>query len=145
MNDRRPISVCQRRLFTIWAVLGGLALALVLAQMLPGGVYAKQSGEVLDWFLPTVVPTFTLMLGTVVADVLKPEPGATVDAFTYRLAVWISTLYLGSVIAILLVYAQSPSPVADLKASGKLIAALYSFVGIVLGAFFVTRRSTPTN
>lgn len=143
MNERRPISACQRRLFTLWAVLGGLALLIVLVQMAPGGVYASHAGEVLDWFLPTVVPTFTLMLGTVVADVLKPEPGATVDAFTYRLAVWMSVLYLGAVILVLLMYAQSPSPVSDLKASGKLIAALYSLVGVVLGALFVTRRSTP--
>ncbi|MGA2384564.1 MAG: hypothetical protein ABSB75_01970 [Candidatus Limnocylindrales bacterium] len=141
MSGRRPISACQRRLLALWAVLGGLALVVVLAQIAPGGVYATHAGEVLDWFLPTVVPTFSLMLGSVIADIRSPEPGASVDAFTYRLAVWISILYLGLVILILLIYAQSPTPVEELKGSGKLIAALYSAVGIVLGGFFVTRRS----
>lgn len=141
MNERRPLVVCQRRLLAAWGSLGGIALVIVLFQVAPGGVYAAHRGEVLNWFLPTVVPTLSLMIGAVVALGMRPDPGATVDGLTYRLALWLSVAYLGVVIAALLMFPQSRTPVNDLKGSATVITAIYSLVGIALGALFGTKRS----
>jgi len=140
MNQRLPLVACQKRLLTVWGVLGGLALAVVVFQVMPGGVYEAHRAEVLDWFLPTVVPTLTLMIGAVVALGMAPDQSATVDGLTYRLALWLSVVYLVVVIVALLMYAQSRSPVADLKGSAAVVAAIYSLVGITLGAMFGTRK-----
>ena len=141
MSDRRPISKCQRRLLTLWGLGGAIALAIVIVQTAPGGAYASHAGELLDWFLPTVIPTISLMVGTVMANLRAPDKEATVDQFTYRLVFWLSVLYLLLVIGVLLLYAQSPTPVADLKGSGRLVTALYSIVGVALGALFVSKAS----
>ena len=144
MSARLPITQCQRRLLTLWGVGGAIALAIVIVQTAPGGAYASHAGELLDWFLPTVIPTISLMVGTVMANLRAPDKEATVDQFTYRLVSWLSALYLLLVIGALLVYAQSRTPVDDLKGSGRLVTAFYSVVGVALGTLFVSKASTQS-
>lgn len=131
---------CQRRLLIVWAGLGGLGFLVVLLQTSPAGTYHEHSGDVWEWFLPTVVPTFSLMLGTLVGQARDSASGATVESFYYRLALWSSVAYLVLVIVLLLMYAQSPSPVAELKSTGKVVTSLYGLVGITLGTFFISKK-----
>jgi hypothetical protein len=140
MSGRVPLRDCQVRLLILWAGLGGLALVVLLIQVAPGGVYAGRSSDLLDWFLPTVMPTISLMVGTLVAE-KRAEPSPTVDRFAYRLALWLSVLYLLIVIVALLAFADSRTPLDDLRGSAKLITAIYGLVGLALGVLFVTQKS----
>ena len=140
-RGRLPVRACQHKLLILWCVMSAVALVVVMVQTATGGVYAARAGDVFDWLLPTVVPTLSLMVGTVVADARAADSGATVDAFTYRFVFWVSLAYLVLVILALLMNAQSPDPVAALRALGKIVSGLYTVVGISLGAFFVTRKS----
>jgi hypothetical protein len=63
---------------------------------------------------------------------------------SYRLVFWLSALYLLLVIGALLVYAQSRTPVDDLKGSGRLVTAFYSIVGVALGTMFVSKASAQS-
>lgn len=141
MSRRVSVVQCQRRLLIVWGGIGGLALIVVLIQTSPRGAYHANASDVWEWFLPTVVPTVSLILGTLVAGARTPEPDATVELFYYRLALWSSVLYLALVVALLLMYAQSPTPIADLKSTSRVVTALYGVVGIALGTFFVSKKS----
>jgi hypothetical protein len=144
MSARLEMRRCQRRLLAVWSGWSILGLGVVLVQTSPGGAYEANGGAVWDWFLPTVIPTLSLMLGTVLADARESsdaaEPAATVDALAYRVALWASVLYLVLVLALLLTYAQAPTPVEALRAQGRLVSAIYSIVGVALGTFFVSKR-----
>lgn len=144
MTSRRIIRDCQRKLLLVWAVLGSTASIIVLVQTAPGGVYHTNASDVWDWFLPTLIPTLSLMVGTVAAEVRTPDPDATVDDLAYRVALWASVLYLALVIGLLLAYAQSGTPVTDLKGSSKLVSSVYGIVGVTLGTFFVSKRTDKT-
>lgn len=140
MSARMSIVACQRRLLLLWVILGGAALVVILVQTSPRGTYRENASDIWEWFLPTVVPTLSLMLGTLVAEARAPSGSATVDAFYYRMASWLSAAYLALVIVFLLMYAQSSTPVADLKSTGKLVTSLYGIVGIALGVFFASKK-----
>ncbi|HEX9106602.1 MAG TPA: hypothetical protein VF832_05230 [Longimicrobiales bacterium] len=140
-RDRLPVRACQHKLLILWCVMSALALVVVMIQTASGGVYASHASEVFDWLLPTLVPTLSLMVGTVVADARAADSGASVDAFTYRFVFWVSVAYLLLVMLALLMNAQSPDPVGALRTLGKIVSGLYTVVGISLGAFFVTRKS----
>ena len=143
MSARLDVRRCQRRLLALWAGVSVAAFAIVLVQTGPGGAYERDAGAVWDWFLPTIVPSLSLMLGTVLADA-RATPGdvprVTVDALAYRIAFTTSVLYLLLVVALLLMYAQAASPGAALREQGRLVSSLYAIVGLALGTFFVSRE-----
>jgi hypothetical protein len=141
MSTRRRVVECQRRLLILWATVGGLAALTLLIQTSPGGAYEAQAAEAWDWFLPTVIPAISLMIGSVAAEAANAESEATVDGFVYRIAFVASLVYLALVFTLLLMYAQSPNAITNLKRSGKLVTALYALVGAALGALFVSRKS----
>jgi hypothetical protein len=144
MSARLDMRRCQRRLLALWGGWSVIGLGVVLVQTSPGGAYEANGGAVWDWFLPTVIPTLSLMLGTVLADARQPaddaDPPSTVDAVAYRVALWTSVLYLVLVLALLLMYAQAPAPVDALRERSRLVSTIYSVVGIALGTFFVSKR-----
>jgi hypothetical protein len=141
MSARISVVRSQRRLLGVWAGTSIVAAIMVLVQTSPGGAYHSSATDVWEWFLPTVVPTMSLMLGTVVAEARGPGTSGTVDVFYYRLALWTSLAYLALVLGLLLSYAQSPTPVADLKSTSRLVTGLYTLVGVALGTFFVSKKS----
>lgn len=141
MSARISVAQSQRRLLVVWGGISILAAVMVLVQTSPHGAYHSNASAVWEWFLPTVVPTMSLILGTVAAEARAPAASGTVEVFYYRLALWVSLAYLALVLGLLLMYAQSPTPVADLKSTSRFITVLYSLVGIALGTFFVSKKS----
>lgn len=140
MRARISVAQCQRRLLAVWGGTSLLAAVMVLVQTSPKGAYHSSANDVWEWFLPAVVPTVSLIVGTVVAGARGPANKATVEVFYYRLALWASLAYLALVLGLLLTFAQSPKPVAELKATSHLVTGLYSLVGIALGTFFVAKK-----
>lgn len=82
------------------------------------------------------------MFGTVVAEMRETESTATIDEFVYRLTLWGSLSYLLLVFVFLFMCTRSTTAIADLKAAGSVITPLYSIIGILLGALFVSKRTT---
>jgi formate-dependent nitrite reductase membrane component NrfD len=81
------------------------------------------------------------MVGTVVAEVRANDPDATVDGFAFKLVLWASVAYLALVLTLLMMFAQSRTPIDDLKDSSKLVTAVYAIVGVALGTLFVSKRA----
>lgn len=141
MSKRVPVVRCQQRLLILWSALTVLAVVVLLVQSTPNGVYYRQAAELWDWLLPIVVPTLSLMVGTIIAQAMAEDSTATASQFAYRLALIASSLYLLLVIGLLLLFAEAPDVVSELKKLSKLIAALQAIVGLSLGAFFVSKKS----
>ena len=88
------MTVCKRRLASLWFVGGGILLLLVILQTLLGG-YGDKSGDAFGWLLPNIVPTLSLIIGVLVSDALgKGLPGKEADRFLFRLSFGLSCAYL---------------------------------------------------
>lgn len=148
-GDRLPMARCQQRLLLLWLALALVAFAVLIGQTLPAaGVYRAERGDVWNWFLPHVVPTLALMVGTVVNPATRAGAADTVDRFTYRLCVGLSLAFLAVLLGVLLAGAHACdatappcSPAAALRELAVVLTGVQTLVGLALGAFFVTRRA----
>jgi hypothetical protein len=92
-----------------------------------------------SWFLPTVIPTLTLMIGGFVADAQRiTEDNRSIGITIYRLTITMSIFYF---FVVLMTICSIPftvlSPVELLRKSNLWLVPLQGLVTAALGAFFV--------
>lgn len=129
----------QRRLATIWFSFGGGLFALVVAQSLTDR-YGEKTEEVWQWFLPTLLPNLSLMLGSFVTGIQSGSKATSksVPLFFYRIAFALSAFYLVVVLSTMVVIVGTlADPVLALKKSSLWLSPLQALVAIAIGAFFV--------
>lgn len=129
-------------LAAIWLVgAGGVFLLLVVQSLL--GHYEPATQEVWGWFLPTVMPTLSLIVGVLVADSRiarnsdKPVSGPTNSLF-FRLGAGMSVLYLLLVALSILIQPLLPqtSPLELMHRSSLWLGPLQGLTVATLGVFF---------
>ena len=138
MSERLPARTCKQRLALLWVAAGGLLFIVLILQSLFGR-YGERAEEAWAWFLPTIVPTLSLIIGGIVLEA-KAEPGSekTVDAFLFRLAFWLSAFYLLAVALTFFIQPFTGTPLLTLMARSNLwLAPLQGLAAAALGAFFV--------
>ncbi|WP_457651940.1 hypothetical protein [Rhodocaloribacter sp.] len=130
----------QKRLATLWFIGAGLLFFLLLLQTFFGR-YGDQTREAWSWFLPTIMPSLSLIAGVVATDAMgRSDPKATVDPFPFRVAYILSAAYLVIVSLTVLLSPFSPIPQIELMELSNLwLGPLQGLVGGVLGFFFVSR------
>jgi hypothetical protein len=143
MTDRPQLSASQHRLALIWFIGGGLAFVLVIALSLTGA-FGGQTPKAWSWFLPNIVPTLSLIIGTLVHDSARTPPeGTTVDGTLLRISLGLSVFYLVLLFGTLL--ARPPvtnlSPIEAMQMSSLWMIPLQGLVGGCLAAFFVSREN----
>ena len=144
MTDREGVAACQWRLAYVWFSGAGAILAILVAQTVYG-TYGGQVQKVWSWFMAAVLPTLTLMIGSLAYEA-RVEPagaGATVDRRMYRLSQGLSILYLFLVFAAVIARAFpiAVSPVEFMEQSNLWLLPTQGFVSGALGAFFVSRKN----
>lgn len=88
------MSKCKRKLAALWFTGAGVLFFILLLQSIFGR-YGDKSSEAWSWFLPTIMPTLSLVIGVLVMDTLGEGIRALeVDAFLFRLTFGISAAYL---------------------------------------------------
>jgi hypothetical protein len=128
----------RNRLALVW-FLGVLPLFLFV---IPGVVAAPDTGaSTWPWFLPTVMPNLSLIVGVWVADTRAGQAeDRQVDVFTYRLTLGLSAFYLLAIGALFLTHPFHPQGLAAwLQASQPWLAALQGLASLAMGAFYVQR------
>jgi hypothetical protein len=128
----------KRALTRIWFGASAVLLLLVLLLTVSGG--GKEHATVLwSWFLPTVMPTLSLIVSVFVNDVRNPLSKAKkVDRFVFRLAVVLSVAYLALVALTLLIKPFWGISMRDaLETSHLWLGPAQGLVVASLGAFFV--------
>lgn len=140
---RRPIQECQRKLALLWLAGSGVIFMLVLGQTFTG-VFGSDTESVWNWLLPNIVPTVSIIIGTLAASAFHSQSTSTVDGFIFRVAVALSAFYLIVTLGTILwssgLTVMRTSDV--LNKSKYWMAPVQGLLGIALGVFFVSRKAS---
>ena len=98
MRPRLLLTECQRSLAALWFPTAGAFLAILIAQSVRG-VYGSATEKAWSWAIPTVLPTLSLILGTVSRPRTREPSTKSVDQFAFRITYALSAFYLICVLA----------------------------------------------
>lgn len=139
MNGKVDMDRCQRRLAAVWFA-GSLIVFVALAAQTVLNRYGERAEDAWAWFLPTVVPTLSLILGVLISEQTKAARSRrlVVDEFLYRLALGLSLAYVALVALTLFLSPFSSSPILEvMRRSNLYLAPMQGLVAAALGVFFV--------
>jgi magnesium-transporting ATPase (P-type) len=132
--------IAQKRLLILWC-FGGLFLFIILIIQTVGDIYGLKVDEAWSWFLPTVIPTLTLMITVAIIEFSQSTTATAEqkqsDRFLFQLAFWLSLLYLVLVTFTLLRPRSIYTPIEWMKKSNLWLGPLQGLVTASLGAFFI--------
>jgi hypothetical protein len=135
---------CKRYLASLWFLGAGLLFFIILAQSILGR-YGDRSSEAWSWFLPTIMPTLSVIIGVLVMDAIGK--GVNIDeinGFLFKLTFGISCCYLFAVLLVILLQPfSSLSPFAVMSQSSLWLGPFQGLVAAAMSAFFV-QSATPT-
>lgn len=146
---RIPWKRAKTRLATVWLGGGGVIFLILLPMVMMGKFHGVPKGveDAFGWYLTTIMPNLSLIIGALVEDVrAEPEKKIKhVDSFFYRLAVGFSIFYLGVVLLTLFGSTFSILPpeergVAMLRLSNLWLAPIQGLVTGILGFFYLRAR-----
>jgi hypothetical protein len=133
---------CKKSLAKVWFLGAGIVFILILFQTL-FGKFSGQQEKAWGWFLPTVMPTLSLMIGVLVADA-KQEPAKDerkIDPFLFKLSMRLSISYFVVVLLTILVQPFTEMLILDLLEQSNLwLGPMQGLVAASLGAFFINRN-----
>ncbi len=136
-SSRIPTRVARRRLALLWFAGAAVVFLLVVGQSI-GGKYGSAVADAWSWFLPTVLPSLSIMVSVLVLDVRRSSRDRNVDRFVFRLTSWLSVSYLVLVLSTLLLQPiAGVEPIELMRRSNLWLGPLQGIVTAALGAFFV--------
>ncbi len=128
---------CQIRLMLVW-VVGSAILLLVAWLQIIFGHYGENGRDAIEWLLPAITPTLSLVVGVWANTALKKVKHAEmVGKGIYRIVIAASIFYLafiGLVFAIQPMVARPPLDV--IKDSSLIMAPLQGVICAFIGIFF---------
>ena len=135
------MSSSKKILGTIWVV--GFLLPFLLLIIMTNNNTLQDTTGAWGWFLPTMLPTISLIVAVFVSDAIKPDsPERRVSGFVLGLACVFSLLYIGLVlwVAIDIPLSTSPAKLTELlKNSNLYLGPIQGLLTAILGFFFVNR------
>jgi zinc transporter ZupT len=136
--------LAKKKLAKLWLVFGSALFVLVFSQSLAGR-FDPRIQEAWQWFLPTIMPTFMLIITVFIADGYANPSKAQqqVDRFIFRLAYNFSLGYLLLVLFTLIRASLSASegPLFEMLRSSNLwLGPAQGVASALLGYFFVTNK-----
>jgi hypothetical protein len=137
-----PLEIARSRLTAIWLIGGGLMFAILTLQSIMGR-YGGQMQQAWSWFIPTVLPTLSLMLGVIGASALGKKDLRNVRRDFYGIARWLSIAYLVVLAMTILLEPFSPmNPIQLFTASNYWLTPLQGLVVGVIGVLFTANQKT---
>jgi 1,4-dihydroxy-2-naphthoate octaprenyltransferase len=144
------MSASRKALGTIW--LAGFFIPLLLLIVMTNNGSLQDTTAAWGWFLPTMLPTVSLIVAVFVADAINPGArdrragratrASRVSRFFFVMACLFSVVYTGLVLLVALEMPRTTSPakLTDLlKNSNIYLGPIQGLVTAVLGVFFVNR------
>jgi uncharacterized membrane protein (DUF485 family) len=135
------ISLSKKVIATIWIV--GFLIPFLLLIVMTNNNTLQDTKAAWGWFLPTMLPTVSLIVGVFVSDALTPDTkDKSVSRFFFLLACVFSVLYIVLVLLVAFNIPLTTSPTALdelLKNSNVYLGPVQGLVTLVLGVFFVNR------
>lgn len=142
MSKKIELSTSRRKLAALWGIAFAIFTIFLIAQT-AGDVFGSHANRAWGWFLPTILPTLTLIFGTIAYQVQHPTPRQRVDGFAYRCALWASGFYLALVAATLLLQRASSSltSLEWLERSNLYLGPVQGLTALAVSVFFQTAGS----
>ena len=133
--------IAQRRLTITWGI-GALLLFSVMFLQTVFGHYGERVQDAWEWFLPTIMPTLSLIIGVWVTDIQSRRvKSKTTNKFLYHLSLTLSIVYLLMITLILFLQPIASIPPLELMKQFSLgLTAVQSLATASLGAFFVKSK-----
>ncbi len=150
-----PVRQLQYRLLSIW-LYGGLATGVLLIVLTLSGRYESNADKVWSWFIPTIVPTLSLMIGVIAAEAMLPPERRGEHSVEQRfagLATRLSCAYIvvlfGTIVATTIAAALDtsgePKTAAEwLLSSNYWLAPFQAFAAVAIGAVFRSARAAKS-
>ncbi|ARV63396.1 hypothetical protein BZZ01_32875 (plasmid) [Nostocales cyanobacterium HT-58-2] len=141
MPKRLPLLYCQRWLLLTWLV-GSIPAVLFMATRSFAGVFLGKEQEIWGWFLPTFLPTLSLIIGSYAAIALKePSRAITVDRFFFYISLGLSAFYLLTLTTVIVCqpFLDAPALVTMQRAS-LVLGVIQGLTTACLGVFFVSQE-----
>lgn len=131
------VLTAKKRLALIWFAGAAVLFLFVFGLSLN----SPSAGAVWAWFLPTVMPNLSLIVGVWVADTRAGGvPDQSTDPFMYWLTAGLSGFYLLLIAGLFLLHPYAAQGLtAWLQSSQLWLAAVQSLASLAMGAFYVTR------
>ena len=103
-----------------------------------GGKYGTKTAKAWGWLLPTIVPTLSLVIGSVANQLRNPSgKNEFVDAFGYQAALAVSAFYLFALVGTILVQPLVSGPALDwLQTANLWLAPIQGLTAVMVGVFF---------
>jgi hypothetical protein len=135
----------QQSVAILWFCGGGLAMLILIAQSI-AGTWGTWVSDAWSWLLPTILPTLTLIISTVVVEATQQRTSHTeVNSFAYYLCLGLSAFYLLCVVTILItVNFVQIKPLELMKMSSLWLAPLQGLLSGIIGVFFVKQKSVQS-
>jgi hypothetical protein len=136
-NDVRvPLEHVRAQLAKIWLIGGGLLFSLLVVQSI-FGKYGEHVEGVWSWFVPTTLPTVSLMIGVLGAGAMDEGDRRTLKKSFCDIAWWLSLVYLAILAATILLEPFSGLTTAELRPRSNFwLAPLQGLVLAALGFLF---------
>lgn len=141
------LASARNRLAALWLITAAFLVLLMIAKSLFGAFDVDDTAagvtEAWAWFMPAVMPTLALIIGSLTLDVGKSERKTSV-LFPFRVAFWISMFYLGLLLLALVFIPASDAkgPMYALTTSNIWLGPIQGLVAASLGWFFMAKDKT---
>jgi len=137
------VSEAQQTIAKVWFFGSGVAIIALITQSL-FGYWGDKVSDAWSWFLPTILPTLTLIVSSVVADARKQRRSEMqIEQFPYMIALWLSVFYFICVfISVLAGNFTKYAPLELMKISGLWLGPLQGLLSALIALFFVKQSSS---
>jgi hypothetical protein len=137
------MSQSRKTLAIVWFVGAGISFLVFLLIDLKGNPAHTQ--HLWSWYIPAVTPNLSLIVGVMFADLkYNTDCSDEIDSFYYRVALWLSVVYLLVLLAIPLMQPYFDGAIDTyLKRSQNAMSFLQALATTALGAFYVRQKDRP--
>jgi hypothetical protein len=131
------MSAARKTLAIVW--FGGAGLSFVALYLITTFGESTRVSTLWDWYLPAVTPNLSLIVGVMFNDIkYKSVKIEQVDVFIYRVALWLSIVYLLMLLATPLLSPFSEASLdIYLQNSRFALSLIQALATTALGAFYV--------
>ena len=139
-----PLDLVRGRLALVWLIGSGVAVILIVFQSLLGR-FGDAAQEAWGWLLPTIMPTLTMITTALGYTALEPlRANAVVRRDFFRLALWLSIIYLVLVVMTVLIGPiaadDGPGMIKLMHTSNLWLGPFQGLVASAIGVLFVTKQ-----
>jgi hypothetical protein len=142
---RIQMSLCKKWLAGVWFGFAAILFLIMVATTIVGA-YQNIADGVWSWFLPSVMPTLSLMIAVLVSDNQRTgKQSQTADKFLFSLSLGLSVFYLLLLVLVIILQPLTSTfvdtPLEGFKKSNLWLGPLQGLVAAALGAFFINKEN----